>query len=218
MLITFANQKGGVGKSSLALLFANWLSSIGEKVLVIDLDRQGTIYYQRERDKSLMDNQSFNYEVIHYEIDTPTQEIIDTLNQLKIDNKDAFILIDAPGNLSENGLVPFLVLADCIICPFQYERKSLDSTGTFIVVLQNLLRHYKTAPKQIFIPNRIRLGLGKKDEKEIFAQTEEIFKQYGDVAPFIKELQCLARVNSISINREQEKAVEESFKWIKDNI
>ncbi len=218
MIITFANQKGGVGKSSLAMLFANWLSSIGEKALIIDLDRQGTIHYQRERDKSLMDNQPFSYDVIRYDIDTPTQEIVSTLNQLKSDNQEAFILIDAPGNLSENGLVPFLVLADSIICPFQYERKSLDSTGTFIIVLQKLLDHYKTNPQQIFLPNRVRLGVGKKDEKELFAQTEEVFKQYGDVAPIIKELQCLARVNSISINREQENAVEESFRWIKNNL
>ena len=44
MVITFANQKGGVGKSTLAMLFANWLTERNESVVIIDLDRQSTIH------------------------------------------------------------------------------------------------------------------------------------------------------------------------------
>ena len=79
MVITFANQKGGVGKSTLALLYANWLSESKASVLIIDVDRQGTIHHQRERDKSVFSGQEYSYEVVQYDIDTPVKEIVSML-------------------------------------------------------------------------------------------------------------------------------------------
>jgi chromosome partitioning protein len=54
MIITLCNQKGGSGKTTLTLLLALALDSIGRKVAVIDHDPQGTssqaIKYLREED------------------------------------------------------------------------------------------------------------------------------------------------------------------------
>ena len=41
--VVFANQKGGVGKSTLCILFANYLASKGKDVCIIDTDLQKSL-------------------------------------------------------------------------------------------------------------------------------------------------------------------------------
>lgn len=43
IIITFANQKGGVGKTTLCVTFANYLVKKGLPVIVIDCDSQESL-------------------------------------------------------------------------------------------------------------------------------------------------------------------------------
>ena len=43
VIVTFANQKGGVGKTTLCVTFANYLVTKGVRVVVVDCDFQHSI-------------------------------------------------------------------------------------------------------------------------------------------------------------------------------
>ena len=50
VIVTFANQKGGVGKTTLCVTFANYLVAKGVRVVVIDCDFQHLIMKCRKAD------------------------------------------------------------------------------------------------------------------------------------------------------------------------
>ena len=50
VIVTFANQKGGVGKTTLCVTFANYLVTKGARVVVIDCDFQHSIMKCRKSD------------------------------------------------------------------------------------------------------------------------------------------------------------------------
>ena len=54
MIITFATQKGGTGKTTLAIAFANYISSLSErKINVFDFDYQKSFYHKWKEDEFL---------------------------------------------------------------------------------------------------------------------------------------------------------------------
>lgn len=173
--VVFANQKGGVGKSTLCILFANYLAWKKQDVCVIDTDLQKTIKMQRKKDLELYPDAEEPYEVQDFDVQDPElmQQLMDSASQT-----EGFVLFDSPGNVSEDGLVPIFTNADFIVCPYEYEEKTLDSTGTFVQVI-NALRQAtpEMTAKLFFVPNRIDVRIGTADELRMWKQTDAIFKQ-----------------------------------------
>ena len=177
MVITFANQKGGVGKTTLCMLFANYLAHKGVNVLVVDIDLQKSIVSQRKADRSAFNDQEEEYNVEGVDIDTQEQAV---MLMEKCKALDGVVLIDAPGNVAENSLIPVFINSDYVICPYQYERKCLESTGVFIQLIEALKKKVKDMNlEMIFVPNHIDAKIGTKEEKDLWGKTDEIFRQFG---------------------------------------
>lgn len=215
MIVTFANQKGGVGKTTLAVLFANYLVELSKTVIVLDTDHQRSIMVMRGEDSGNFSQQTMSYEVVECSLEDP-ENISSFLKELSTHSE--YVLVDAPGNLTEQGLVQLFSHSDYIVVPYQYERKSLDSTGTFVSAISQLNDHLKKhslpSPKLIFAPNRIKVGVGLKSEKEVWDLTDQALQNYGIILPKIKDLAALSRVNTIVSSKEQALAVEDSFKTL----
>ena len=185
--VVFANQKGGVGKSTLCMLFANYLAWKKQDVCIIDTDLQKTIMMQRKKDLELYPDAEVPYEVQDFDVQDPDlmQQLMDSASQT-----EGFVLFDSPGNVSEDGLVPMFTNADFIVCPYEYEEKTLDSTGTFVQVI------------------------GKADELRMWKQTDAIFKQLGAVTPRITARATLKRINTLEITSVQRSSVSSAFEFM----
>lgn len=197
-IVVFGNQKGGVGKTTLCTLFANYLASLDKKVLVVDADSQQTISEKRKADINKYGDGRFKYQVQDFDI-SDGKKVEGLMKYLA--RQDCITLIDAPGNLSLQGLVPLFSKADCIVCPYQYEVTSVNSTVTFIVFVEKLRQHIEDMKTRfIFVPNRVEVSVGKKEEIELWKDTDKAFSEYGTVTKMVKKRAEMQRYNTIGIN------------------
>lgn len=210
--IVFANQKGGVGKSTLCMLFANYLAWKGKSVCIIDTDLQKTIYMQRQKDLEAYDDVEEPYTVQRFDVSTPElmQQLMDSASEV-----DAYVLFDSPGNVSEDGLVPLFANADYIVCPYEYEDKTLDSTGTFVQVINKLKELIPDMHAELFfVPNRIDPRIGTSDEQRVWKETNDIFQRVGRVTPIINSRATLKRIDTIQLLANQRDAVKSAFEYM----
>lgn len=209
--IVFANQKGGVGKSTLCLLFAGYLAAKKKDVCVIDTDLQKTVHMQRQKDIEEFEGEE-PYTVQDFDVADPEvmEQLMESANEV-----EGYVLFDTPGNVSEDGLVPMFANADYIICPFEYETKTLDSTGTFVQVITALKQANPDMRAEIFfVPNRIDARIGLKEELRMWEETDTIFNQLGTVTPPVYNRATLKRINTVALTDNQRRAVSKAFDFI----
>lgn len=211
-IITFANQKGGVGKSTLCTLFANYLSSQGKRVLVVDCDQQKSIFKRRQLEAAQLPEYQWLYLVEDFSLqdDENVNRLMRNIRQL-----NGVVLVDAPGNLVQPGLVSLLTLSDYIVIPIQYESSVMTSSMEFLRWLKSRLKESGTvSPTLIFLPNRHKPWFGTKDEKERMSITDDGLSKIGMLAPKIEERKDLERVQTTILMKMQHKYVDESFSAI----
>lgn len=197
MNILFGNQKGGVGKSTLCILLANYLSLLHkEECLILDMDFQSSIRWLWEKDRANHDNAPL-YEVLVIELEK--------FNEVKdqIRNVHGHVLIDLPGKMDDNQLIPVYQSADLVICPFAYDKITFESTVTFAQVVQHLNKQATIA----FIPNRLKAGV----RYDIKTQVNNILSRFGEVMPELADRVAYQRLDTVSIPEEVAEALQHSF-------
>jgi chromosome partitioning protein len=184
MIIIIGNQKGGAGKSTLTLLLANYLTIAKKcKVTVIDMDYQQSIWQKYEKAKLLENAEP--YEVIAAELDQ-----YPTLYEVFNASPKEVTLIDLPGKLDDDGLIPVFQSADLVICPFSYDELSFDSTILFSVVLGKI----NPKVKVVYVPNRIKANVKYETQTDV----DEQLSNFGVVSAAIPDRIDFQRVNTFN--------------------
>ena len=125
MIITIANSKGGVGKSTLAVHLAAWLHEQGCKVTLADCDtQQSSSEWIREAVPGVKAVRLDNPDII--------------LNELPILGQDAdFVVADGPGSQTETSRA-LLLRADLAIVPCK--ASMLEVRALANVMMPSLIR------------------------------------------------------------------------------
>jgi chromosome partitioning protein len=142
MIITIANSKGGVGKSTLAVHLAAWLHEQGCKVTLADCDtQQSSSEWIREAVPGVKAVRLDNPDVI--------------LNELRILNQDAdFIVADGPGSQTETSRA-LLLRADLAVVPCKASMLEIRALAKATEVLRQAQDIRKGVPKAVIVLSMI---------------------------------------------------------------
>lgn len=168
-IVAFANQKGGVGKTTTCVNMAAYLAYMGKKVLLIDMDPQGNASSGIGIDKN--DDIKTLYDVIDNEINVkqlvlrtkvqnldiipatvdlagaeislvriPKREEILKNALLEIGNNYDYICIDCPPSL---GLLTINALTACnsVVIPIQCEFYALEGLAQLMNTIKLIKKH-----------------------------------------------------------------------------
>jgi len=199
VIVTFANQKGGVGKTTLCVTFANYLVTKGKRVLVIDCDTQQSVAKCRKADIRKYGEEHIPYDVLAYGADD-RQAMTALMERLRNEPGMDVVLMDSPGSLKADGLIPMFVNSDIIIVPFHYDLVTVPSTASFLMFTDRLRKAAAGQMKARFfiVPNLNDGRVGKRSELVIWENARETFSNYGYVTAKVPKRADMERFSTMA--------------------
>lgn len=202
-IIAIANQKGGVGKTTLTVHVGAWLVTQGRQVIIVDGDPQGnTTSWLLDGDVS--DPGLFQLLVVKEQLGQVVRSLNDRWGGLGLlpgndQTGEAMIFLAAtrkPFNTVAKALRPLagvadyvlidmppsrgvgfwelLFAADWVVVPTQLERLSLEGVTFIARTCQSLREEHGQGPRLLgIVPNMVR------HTREHFTQLEELQKVFG---------------------------------------
>lgn len=201
MNIGFVNQKGGVGKTTLALLFSDYLKQNEELHMCLDFDIQGSLYGKWSAANTVLSEEP---PVSVIKCNLEDVEII--LEELS--SYDEYKIYDLPGSLDNPKVQDLLEAMDLIICPFLYEQSSFESTLIFAQIIADL----KMKAKIIFVPNLVKANV----RYDIVENVQKELSPYGKTAPQIKDWVDMQRLDYFNISMKQRDNVRNTFDFVRN--
>jgi len=201
LLVAFASQKGGVGKSTFTTLLASTMHyRLGYNIAVVDCDfPQYSIAQMRERDlKTIMENMAFKqaahrqfkalgknaYPILQVKADSAlaaVQELI-TSSHEHLD----VIFFDLPGTVNSAGIITALAGMDYLFIPITADRIVLESALVFSQLITDVLMVQANVNIK-----EVQLFWNQVDGRE----RSPLYNRYGE---FIRSLNLNLMVSAVS--------------------
>ncbi len=200
VIVTFANQKGGVGKTTLCVTFANYLVTKGVRVVVIDCDFQHSIMKCRKADIRKYGEQDMPYEVWAYEANDKAM-MTSLMEKLHNDPEIDVVLMDTPEQ-SESGRdwYPCSSTRISLLFPFHYDLVTVPSTASFLMFVDRLKKAVgeRMKARLFIIPNLNDGRIGKRSELLIWDNARDTFSNYGYVTAKIPKRADMERFSTMA--------------------
>lgn len=162
MIVSICNEKGGSGKSSIAINLAVYLGSIGEKVLLVDADPQQSVaVFNRLREEAGLEP-AFDYAVSDL---SPKKVDINELTE-----KYDCIIVDTGGRDSSE-MRNAIVLSDLIIVP------TSPTSDIDIAVVEKMIHLFDEA-KKFNTKSKVLITLSRATPNTFLTKKIEISKSY----------------------------------------
>ena len=185
MNVAFATQKGGSGKTAITVLVAGYLHyRLGCPLAVIDCDfPQYSLYEMRERDSRAVPGERIP-ETGGLRTDAaagacrlsgaqvPGGASPDTARELAAEGCYDLLFFDLPGTVNSAGILRTIAQMDYIFAPVSADKAVLESTLSFLDVLQRMMLGKETSRLK-----GLYLFWNQVDKRE----TSGLYEKYGQV-------------------------------------
>ena len=153
-IITFANPKGGVGKSTLSCLVTAMMqwSNKYESIQLVDADKQGSSVSLLQR---ICKNVACSHYPISYEYDKLNLILLSQLMENTRMKKRNVLVVDTPARPGQEGIELF-TKSHAIIVPVSNTMAELPPTLEFVKKIDQIKERFKKIhPHIVIIPNKI---------------------------------------------------------------
>lgn len=196
MIVTFQNQKGGVGKTTLSLHLAHQLTFGGARVLLIDADPQGSArdWLQAREEPAPFTVVGLDRPTIHRDIDRLTHDY------------DA-VVIDSPPRVTDIARSAILA-ADLIVIPVQPSPLDVWAAQETVALIADA-KIYKEKILSVFALNReiVNTVIGRDVSDALRESGVPLLKSH--VSQRVSFAESIARGQTVFETKTDQKAIAE---------
>lgn len=165
-VISFANPKGGTGKTTSALLLAEQLALAGGKVVMLDCDpNQNIVTWWREREEA---KRATPFRVLPR---PPEGQVVEEIDGL--DGTADYVIVDLEGTAAQ--VVTFVLSrTDMVVIPFEPTPMETRQAARAVGLVKNTAKMMRRPIPFTLLLTRTNAAFATSDERDVRAETADL--------------------------------------------